>query len=155
MGVGFSKCRGLKKHLLLGHQGISFENLAEGGHFPSNNLDNRRIGGGVFILLAPSSHAIPSSTPRAGLPIGEKKIWFSKCLFPCPTLKPQNVEGKLVTFFFSCYKELKMHVCLSGIIFLCAWVCTCVHCVCKVTGVFPGMHGSLVSMHLMFFRMEG
>lgn len=48
-----------------------------------------------------------------------------------------------------------MHVCLSGIIFLCAWVCTCAHSVYEVTGMFLDMHGSLVSMHLMFFRMEG
>lgn len=36
-------------------------------------------------------------------------------------------------------------------------VCLGVHVcsVCEVTGVLPGMHDSLVSMHLMFFRVEG
>lgn len=110
---------------------------------------------GGLILLAPSSHAIPSSSPRAGLWIGEKKIWFSNCLLPCPTLKPQDVEGKLLPIFFFMMQRAKDACVFVRYYFPCAWVCTCEHSICELTGVFPGMHGSLVSMHLMFFRVEG
>lgn len=45
-----------------------------------------------------------------------------------------------------------MHVCLSGLIFIYAWVCTSVHSLCEVSGV---LSDSRVGVHLMLFVVEG